>query len=77
MGAWLVELGHGQHIAFAVFEPGRLANGCGRDAIHRAKFWAVVLLERDASAAQLSNLCFQILDDPGGNLVLRGSGDSG
>ena len=62
------------HIAFADFEPRPLAGRRGRDAIHSPKSRAFVLLKRDASAALFSDLRLQVLDNPGGHLVLRGSG---
>src|SRR2546429_4862037 len=66
----LRELGDGEHIALAVFEPGRLACWGGCNAIHRVKPRRVVLFEHHASAAQLSHLGLEVLHGPGGQLVL-------
>ena len=66
----LIELSDGEHVAFAVFEPGRLTDGGDRNAIHRAKARLVVLLELNPPGTQLRDLSLQILDDPGRQLVL-------
>src|SRR5215472_17388398 len=73
----LTELSDGEHVAFAVLEPGRLTDGGNRDAIYRAKARLVVLLELNPPGAELCNLRLQVLDDPGRELVLGGPGASG
>ena len=71
------ELGHGEHVAFAVFEPGRLTDRGDRNAVDRAKARLVVLLELNPPAAQLCDLRLQVLDNPGGELMLGGPGARG
>src|SRR5262252_8689261 len=70
----VVELSDGEHVALAVFEPGRLTDGGPRDALHGAKARPVVLLELHAPAAQFRDLRRQVLHDPGGELVLGCTG---
>src|SRR5262252_2667026 len=76
-GWCLSELSDGEHVAFAVLEPGRLTDGGNRDAIYGAKARLVVLLELNPPGAELCNLSLQVLDDPGRELVLGGPGASG
>src|SRR5215831_14571604 len=72
-----IELSQGEHVAFAVFEPGRLTDRGDRNAIDRAKARLVVFLEFHAPAAQFRDLRLQVFDNPGGELVLGGPGAGG
>jgi hypothetical protein len=72
-----VELHDREQVALAVFEPGRLADRRGRDAIHGPELWRVVLLERHATAAPFGGLCRQVVDPPGRHLVLDDPGAAG
>ena len=70
-------MSNGEHVAFAVFEPGRLTDGGDRNPIHRAKARLVVLLELNAPGTQLRDLSLKVLDDPGRELVLGRPGARG
>src|SRR5262249_40065197 len=72
-----IELSHGEYVAFAVFEPGRLTDRGDRNTIHRAKARLVVLLELHTPPPQLRDLRLQVLDNPGGELMLGGPGARG